>query len=173
MLYEHYIKDPLEMLTPEDVLADESVLREDLLANIHYLNDRGLVELMIGYNPPMFAAVRITADGIDLVEDRYMFNLRFPPEMGELEETSAGLPLLMERLVSEGDFSSLDGEKRMCLLRDLQFLRDELARPAHRWRVDVMETILMWVDGHFRGTGETLPSLQPFREALRAAREDL
>ena len=172
LLYEHYLKDPLEMLTPEDVLEDGTILRADLLANVHYLNDRGLVELMIGYNPPMFAAVRITADGIDLVEDRYLFNLRYPPDLAEMEETLAGVPLLMERLVSEADFSSLDGEKRHCLLRDLQFLRDEVARPAHRWRVHVMETILSWVDEHFRGTEETLPSLQEFRQALKAAQDN-
>jgi hypothetical protein len=168
ILYERYIADPLEMLAPEDVLEDGTVQREDLLANIHYLGDRGLVELMIGYNPPMFAAVRITADGMDLVENRFEFNLRFPPALGELEETMAGVPLLMERLVAEADFSALDGERRKCLLRDIQYLRDELARPVERWRRDVIETVCSWIEDHFKNTDESLPSLPELREAIWA-----
>lgn len=171
ILYDRYNLDPLEMLAPEDVLEDGTVRRDDLLANIHYLADRGLVELMIGYNPPMFAAARITADGIDLVEDRFEFNLRFPPVLGELEEATARVPLLMERLVSEADFSALDGEKRKALLRDVQYLRDELSRPAERWRIDVVETVCSWIEDYFDGTGETLPSLPDLRDAIRYRRE--
>jgi hypothetical protein len=171
ILYERYIADPLEMLAPEDVLEDGTVQREDLLANIHYLGDRGLVELMIGYNPPMFAAVRITADGMDLVENRFEFNLRFPPALGELEETMAGVPLLMERLVAEADFSALDGERRTCLLRDIQYLRDELARPVERWRRDVIETVCSWLEDHFKNSDESLPSLPELREAIWAKQE--
>lgn len=171
ILYEHYLADPLEMLAPEDVLEDGTILREDLLANIHYLGDRGLVELMIGYNPPMFAAARITADGMDLVENRFEFNLRFPPELDELEETMAGVPLLMERLVAEADFSSVDGEKRKCLLRDIQYLRDELARPAERWRRNVIETVCSWIDDYFANRDEVLPSLSELREAIRTGRD--
>jgi hypothetical protein len=170
-LYDRYIVDPLEMLSPEDVLEDGTIRRADLLANIHYLADRGLVELMIGYNPPMFAAARITADGIDLVEDRFEFNLRFPPVLGELEETMAHVPTLVERLVSEADFSSLDGEKRKSLLRDVQYLRDELARPAERWRTDVIETVCSWIDAYFDGSGESLPTLPELRDAIQNRRE--
>ncbi len=171
ILYDRYLVDPLEMLTPEDLLEDETVLRKDLVANIHYLADRGLVELMVGYNPPLFAAARITADGIDLVEDRFEFNLRFPPTLSELEEAMAHVPILMERLVAEADFSSLDGEKRKCLLRDVQYLRDELARPAERWREDVVEAVCAWIEGHFYGTQEALPSLPELRDAIRNRRE--
>ena len=170
-LYDRYLMDPLEMLTPEDVLEDGTVRREDLLANIHYLADRGLVELMIGYNPPMFAAARITANGIDVVEDPFELNLRFPPALGELEETMARVPFLVERLVSEADFSALDGEKRKSLLRDVQYLRDELARPAERWRADVIETVCSWIEVYFDGTGESLPSLPELRKAIRGRRE--
>jgi len=159
------------MLTPEDVLEDGTIKKEELLANIHYLSDRGLVELMIGYNPPMFAAARITAEGIDIVEDRFEFDLRFPPAPGEAEEIHASVPLLVERLVAEADFSALDGEKRKCLLRDVQYLRDELARPAERWRPHVVETILIWIEDHFNGSGESLPSLPQLKEAIHARRE--
>jgi hypothetical protein len=168
ILYEHYLKDPLEMLTPENVMADGTVLREHLLANIHYLNDRGLVELMIGYNPPMFAAVRITADGIDLVENRFEFDLRFPPGPEEASETLANVPTLIECLVEEADFSPLDGELRRCLLRDVQYLREELARPETRWRMPVIDTVLGWIESYFDDPLAVLPSLRALKEAIRA-----
>lgn len=169
VLYERYLKDPLEMLTPEDVVAESLVPREDILANIHYLGDKGYVELMMGYNPPWFAAVRITAKGIDLVENRYEFNLHYPPAPGDIEEANAAVPLLMERLVEEADFSPLDGEERKCLLRDVMYLRDELARPVVRWRERVITTMLQWIEGYFEEPETVLPVLPELRAAIETA----
>ncbi|MDZ4857998.1 MAG: hypothetical protein SGI88_03370 [Candidatus Hydrogenedentes bacterium] len=171
VLYERYLKDPLEMLTPEDVLADSMVPKQDVLANMHYLGDKGYVELMMGYNPPWFAAVRITAQGIDLVENRYEFNLHYPPAPSDIEETFASVPALMERLVEQADFAPLDGEERKCLLRDVLYLRDELARPATRWRTPVVETVIGWIEGYFQDPQDVLPVLVELRAAISAERE--
>jgi hypothetical protein len=171
LLYETYQADPLEMLNPGEIVERSGVTRQELVPNMHYLQDRGLVELMLGYNPPLFAAARITATGIDLVENAFEFNLRFPPDLDELERGSAHVPLLIERLTQEADFAPLDGEVRQALLRDVQYLRDELARRPDRWRRDVIETVLGWMQGHFLDTeeraAEHLPSLGPLREAVR------
>jgi len=166
ILYEHYIKDPLEMLTPEDLLEDGTIARGDLLSNAFYLHDRNLIELMMGYNPPMFAAAHITANGIDLVENRFLFNLQFPPEPGEEEVAMAEVPHLLERLVQEADFSALDGEKRRCLLRDVQYLRDELLRPVERWRKPVARTVIGWIEGYFDAPDESLPALHELKPYL-------
>ena len=166
ILYQHYLRDPLQMLSPQDILADGTVRREDLLANVYYLHDRSLVELMHGYHPPMFAAVRLTATGVDLVENEFEFNLLFPPTPGELEEKGAALPALVERLVEEADFSPLDGEARKALLRDVQFLRDELARPAARWRRHVIHAVLDWMAEAVDEQDEVLPSLGKIRAIL-------
>jgi hypothetical protein len=171
ILYERYLRDPLDMLTPQDILETRAVSREDLIANVHYLNDKGLIELMMGYNPPLFAAVRITAKGIDLVENTFEFNLQFPPEPGEAEHLMAGVPLLIERLVAEADFSALDGEERKCLLRDVQYLRDELMRRPDRWRMNVIETVIGWIAGYFDDPDECPPSLGALREAIAAKHE--
>ena len=158
-MYDRYLNDPLEMVEPETFAAQlPEVTRRELVSNMHYLGDRRLVELMLGYNPPMFAAARITANGIDLVENRFEFNLRFPPAPGTEEEATAALPHLIEHLVEEADFSPLDGEERACLLRDVQFLRDELARPAHRWRQHVILAVLTWILDSADDPPETLPS---------------
>jgi len=166
ILYEKYNQDPLDMPTPEDILEDGSVVRAELLANIHYLHDRGLVELMIGYNPPMFAAARITADGIDVVENAYEFNLRFPALPGEVEEAQAGVPVLVERLVEEADYAPLDGEERQCLLRDVQYMRDELNRPAERWRKPVVATVIGWIESYCDDPDAMLPALAELKTVL-------
>ena len=166
ILYERYLKDPLDMLSPDVLMEDGTITREDLVPNAYYLNDRGLVELMIGYNPPMFAAARITANGIDLVENQYEFNLRFPGDLQEMEQTLSELPLLVERLVEEADLSPLDGEARKSLLRDVQYLRDEFARPVHRWRHEVIDAVLGWMAEPFENVDEVLPSLTRIRRVL-------
>lgn len=165
-LYGHFQNSPLDMLAPDELRDATNIGREHLTANAHYLHDRGLIELMIGYSPTSFAAARITADGIDLVENEYQLNLLFPGVPGEMEESMAEMPILVERLVQEADFSPLDGERRKCLLRDVQFLRDELARPAERWRPEVIEAVLGWIDAHFQDPDDVLPSLAKVRALL-------
>lgn len=167
LLYDRYMADPLDMMAPEDFIQDHSLAREELLPNMYYLHDRGYVEVMRGYNPPMFAAARITANGIDLVENRFEFNLRFPPAPDELEEAMAAVPVLLERLVEEADLSPLDGEARQALLRDVQYLRDEVARPSARWRTHVVRHVISWIEGRFEEPEKVLPSLPPLKDALR------
>jgi len=167
ILYQRYLSDPLEMLAPEDFLADEAITRENLIPNIHYLNDRKLVELMIGYSPPLFAAARIRAEGIDLVENPFEFDWRFPPAIEAGEGHSWELPALIERLVEEGDFAPLDGEERRALLRDVQYLRDEVARPPHRWRRHVIATVLDWIEAPLKDeVEEILPSAKRIRQVI-------
>ena len=172
ILYARYWNDPLDMPTPQDLLEDGTVSREDLIPNMYYLCDRSLVELMYGYNPPLFAAARITANGIDLVENEYEFNLRFPAEPGPMEASAADVPMLMERLVEEADFSPLDGEARKCLLRDVQFLRDELARPAARWRREVIGCLLDWIGNYFEAPDAVLPSLSKIKDSFAGRLRD-
>ena len=166
IVYSRYQRDPLEMLAPEDFYGPDGVTREELVANIHYLADRKLIELMIGYHPPLFAAARITPNGIDLVENRFLFNLRFPPEPGQMDEAYAGIPLLVEQLVEEAEFATLDGEARYALLRDVQFLRDEFARPAPRWRRAVIDTVLGWIVASVGNPEVELPAAKAIAETL-------
>ena len=154
------------MLGPQDFLSADFA-REDLLANMHYLGDSKLVELMMGYTPPWFAAVRITAAGIDLVENRLALDMGFPAgPNGDPDGESADILHVMERLVEEVEFTALDGEKRQALQRDVQYLRTELDRPEQRWRIDVIETVLGWIEGSVDDPEESLPSLSALRKQI-------
>jgi len=165
-LYERYVADPLEMATPEDLMTRAELTKEDLVFNIYYLTDRGLVELMRGYRPPLFAAVRLTADGVDVVENRFEFDLRFPPAPDDPEALAAEVPRLMEQLVEEADFVPLDREARRALLRDVQYVRDELARHPERWRRAVIWTVLGWIAEPVDDPDEHLPTLRHLRRTL-------
>ncbi len=166
-LYERYLQNPLEMFSPTDFLEHGEFQRTELMVNMHYLGDRQLAEVMVGYNPPMFDAARITANGIDLVENRFELDRLFPPRPDELESQTASLPLLLEKLVAEVDFAPLDGEARHSLLRDVQFLREELMRPVDRWRIHVIEQVSTWMAANFETPQEVLPSLEAIRAILR------
>jgi hypothetical protein len=168
-LYQAYFEDPMNVLGPDEFLESGDLDRDALVANMHYLADRGLVELKMGYQPPLFASARITANGIDVVENEFEFELRFPGEVSSADLQAVSVPYLVERLVEEADLSPLDGEARRALLRDVQFLRDEIARPAERWRGNVMVSVLDWIADYERAAGETLPSLQALRAALDRA----
>lgn len=165
-LYQAYFEDPLNVLNPEDFLAHEEIDRESLIANMHYLADRGLVELKMGYQPPLFASARITADGIDLVENEFEFERRFPVRLTAKELRAVSVPYIVERLFEEAEVAPLDGEARRALIRDIQYLRDEIARPAERWRNRVIGEVMNWVEVHANGA---LPSLNALRNALAQA----
>jgi hypothetical protein len=164
-LYARYQRDPLEMPGPGEFL-DLGMTRNDLVFNIHYLSDRGLVEMMMGYNPPLFTAVRLTADGIDVVENHLTFNLHYPAAPESQSDALGKLPELVEGLAAEADLSPLEWERRKVLLSDIQFLRDEVARPLSRWRRPVLESLLNWIESAHDSPEEVLPSLVPLRDLL-------
>lgn len=166
LLYEAYRRDPLQMLGP-DAFLERGLTKEELAFNIHYLTDSQLVELMRGYNPPLFSAARITAAGIDVVEDEYEFNRRFPPEPTGLEARFADLPHLLEKLYHEAELTHLDPEPRQVLLGDINFLRAEIARPAGNWRPQVVLAVLGWIQKSAEDAGETLAALE---ETVRLVR---
>ena len=168
LLYENYFENHLEMLSPEELLNEKGFERRELIPNIHYLSDRGFVELLTSYDPPLFSAARITAAGIDLVENRLELDLWFPPDPAGVEGDAGDVLSLMEMLVEEAEFSPLDGEARRCLLRDIQFLRDEVCRPVERWRQQVLDDVIRWLEGHFQDAGAVMPSLPPLRRRLSA-----
>lgn len=168
-LYTAYLADPLRMVEPEALFAQPPITRENIIPNIHYLYDRKLVEMMMGYTPPMFSAVRITTAGIDLVEDRYTFNLQFPAAPGAAGEAESAIPYLVEQLVAQGDLTPLDGWTRKQLLGDIQFLRTEVAQHRRHWRPEVINAVLDWIALRHHESDGGLPALPPLQAALAQA----
>ncbi len=175
VLYDTYMADPLEMLSPEDFLNGGQVERHDLAVNMHYLRDDGLVEVMLGYRPPLFISSRITTRGIDLVENRYEFDRRFPRDIPQGDGSIVEIPELIEQLVVEADLCSLDRPRRLTLFRDIQYLREELAQPSESWRQEVIVRSLEWIAAPFsdREGLPTLPRLQALLLGMTQSRYSL
>ena len=168
MLYEEYLQDPHSMLSPEDLLADKHIRREDLPPNAYYLHDRGYVEMMIGYNPPLFDAVRISPSGIDLYEDADELNLRLPSLPDSQDDATEKAVALLLQLGKEAEDAPVSGLQREWFLRDVTRLWDELRRPSVAWRKHEVDARMAWIRQYFGpGMGEPLPSLRAL-EALMA-----
>jgi len=169
MLYDRYVENPLSLSLPDELLEDGSIPRDALFVNACYLHDAGLIEVKHGYVPNMFDACRIAPAGIDLVESRVEFDLRFPPHPDTIEEHASRVPSLMERIVEEAEFAPLDGEARRCLLRDVHYLREEVVRPVERWRREVIWTVIEWLEGWFDHPEKAFPTMGDLKAALMAA----
>lgn len=169
ILYDNYQKDPLHMLTPYDIAEYGTVVLEDLTPNCHYLHDRDLIELMVGYNPPMFDAARIAPNGIELYENLSEFDKTFPRDPSEARLRAPNAIPLMMRLAREAEASSLEGLRREWLMRDLSHLRDELRRPEEEWNAETILRDLEWLKGLFEANEDPeLPSLEALTSMLHA-----
>ena len=167
LLYQAYLDDPLRMVEPEVFYQEAAIGRATIIPNMHYLADRKLVEMMMGYCPPLFAAVRITPAGIDLVENRFELDRQFPGKAADADPVEA-IPLLLERLGEEADFIAVDGIARRQLLGDILYLREELSHPPERWRMPLVDAVMAAAEA---AAGEhTLATLAQLRDALAAAK---
>lgn len=169
ILYDSYQHDPMQMLTPQDIAEVGTVVLEDLPANCHYLHDQSLIELLVGYNPPMFAAARIAPKGIDLYENDIEFDKAFPLEATEDDLRAPNVIPLMMQLAQEIEASSLDGIRLEWLLRDVSHLREELRRPEYDWRAEPILNDLRWVEALIEQDGELrLLAFEQIADTLRS-----
>jgi len=167
LLYQCFQEDPLQMLSPTEILEFGTIERADLVPNAHYLHDRNLIELMIGYNPPSFAATRIAPLGIDLFEDQSEFDKLFPPELVVESPTTASVVTALLRLVEEAEKASVSGRSREWLLSDIDALRGELQKPEQQWSAEHILARLQWLDGFFmHEENVSLPSLETLKTIL-------
>ncbi len=168
-LYDQYLADPLRMLTPSEMLETEELTRENLAANAHYLHERGLIELLTGYNAPLFAATRISPEGIDLVEDTARFREVMGHDAAVVDDISADAPRLVLKVAEEANVSNLSDVRKQWLLDDLRSLRDEFRKAPHERQEHVVRGLLAAVSDYFDGdSGEALPSFRELRVYLGA-----
>lgn len=169
LLYDCYQRDPLQMLSPQDMVEHGSLETAHLSANCHYLHDRSLIELLVGYNPPLFAAARIAPQGIDLYEDVSTFDKTFPISIEEREAHFPNVIPLMMQLAREAEDSNIEGIKREWLLRDLGHLREELRKPVEEWQAAAILNDLEWLEGVLGDSeGVRVPSFAGLQAMLTA-----
>lgn len=172
LLYDRYARDPMHSLLPAELYIESGLAPEDVTPAVFYLHERGYVELLVGYNPPNFDAIRISPKGIDLVEDAAAFIRLFPPsDHGRHAETPSLMPILLQ-LVKEIEASPLQGARRDWLVEDLKTLRDLLRLPAEAWDAEAIQTQLRRIDEYLdKGLRRELPALRQLNEAVNTELE--
>ena len=172
LMYEAFMADPLRMMAPVDFF-DHGLDKHDLAVNMHYLMDAKLAEVMLGYTPPLFTGARITPAGIDLVEHTYAFDLRFPPKPDHGESLAAQIPTLVEQLVDQAELCPMDLDHRHALLRDVNYIRSEIARPVGRWRWETVSHMLELIGAAANDPDEELPALTALLKQLPRVEKEL
>jgi len=165
VLYNTFQRDPMVMMTPSDIADAGSLKMDELAANAHYLHDRSLIELMMGYNPGFFAAARISPEGIDLYEDRKRFTGMFGAAAIDEKDPSAEVIPLMLALAREAESAALDGLRREWFLADVSRLRELLRRPYEHWEEEQIKNAVQWLAGQ-AGSEIALPSLAELEKVL-------
>ena len=168
-LYKYYTENPHQMLSPRELMDDTGVSRKAISPAIFYLHERGYVEVMMGFNPPLFDAARISPDGVDLAEDEEALDRRFPRD-GSPDSTVApeAVALVLE-LAVEADHAPLEGAQKQWLLADLRHLLDEVRKPVHRWRRGDLADAFKWVEEYFNGDAAAhLPTINKVKEVVDA-----
>lgn len=166
-LYTRYRRNPAGMVEPVELLEDIGTDKDLLAFNMHYLADHGWVELLRGYAPPLFTAARITATGIDLVENPARFNRMLPPpSSGQADSPEGALPVVVDLLCEEALYAQVDAEYRESIDLDLAHLRHELARPPERRCSELISALLEALTA-IRGIDpQALPSLDVLRDLI-------
>jgi len=172
-LYETYSADPLAVVTPKEVETGARVTRDELTGNIFYLEERGFVECMKRYGSRLFAAARITPNGIDLVEDTRRLgalfgNSRQLPVAVVGDELSADVADMFRRLHLVVYELDIDTEQRNALLDDLRALEFEVGRTADRRRLAKIRSLLEWVHEPLAEVEPAVRELDLLRGLLRS-----
>lgn len=80
ILYERFKEHPYNRATPNEFKEMINIGLKDLHFNMIYLEEKGYVELQKPLEGSVFVGARLTAKGIDLVEDEYQMAVFFPEQ---------------------------------------------------------------------------------------------
>lgn len=78
MVFERFKQHPYYRITPKEFKEELGISLQQLYYNTAYLTEKGYIDLQIPLEGSFFVGARITAKGIDLVEDELQFDIMFP-----------------------------------------------------------------------------------------------
>jgi DNA-binding MarR family transcriptional regulator len=167
VLYDAYQTHPHLMLSPKEVMDAAGVTHDELVRNIFYLEEHGLVECLKGFGTALFGAAKLTAQGVDVVEDEEKLNELFPVE-GEVPSRPADeLSELFERIRIDARIAPLGQEDIDTLIDELEFIRRSLERTRTPERMRKIETLFGWITASFDGNESVLRDICRLMEIIR------
>jgi hypothetical protein len=166
-LYEAYETHPHAMLSPREVMNAADVQYDGLLQNIFYLEERGFVECLKGFGTTLFGAAKLTAEGVDVVEDVQTLNELFPVEGAAPAGPADELTELLERVRIAALRAPLGQEDIDSLVEELEYVRGSLSRTRTPDRLNKIETFLGWISASFDGDQSVLNDIRRLTEIIR------
>jgi len=147
------------------------VTHDGLARNIFYLEEHGLVECLKRFGTRPFGAAKLTAKGVDIVEDNNKLN-ELVPLTGD---TAAGpkdeLAELFERIRTDARNAPLGQEDIDTLIDELDFLRKSLTRARTDERAEKIQTVLGWISDSLDGNEPVLRDIRRLAEIIRERQE--
>ena len=176
-LYETYTWDPNSVMTPQEIESGTSLTRDQIVRNIFYLEERGYVQCMKHYGSRLFAAARISPNGIDIVEDEVRQTALF----GSLSDTTAPIQdggmsidaseLLRGLYLAVFNHQSFDTDQRNAIIGDLRALEFELNRVPERRRLYRIRALVEWIHEPLADIDAAARELDLLRGLLRTIEE--
>jgi hypothetical protein len=165
--YEAYQTHPHLMLSPKEVMDAANVTYDELLRNIFYLEEHGLIECLKGFGTALFGAAKLTAHGVDVVEDEQRLSELFPVDEDSHARPRDELSELLERIRTDARNAPLGQEDIDTLLDELEFIRKSLERTRTPERMQKIETLFGWVCASFDGNESVLRDIRRLIELIR------
>lgn len=128
MTYGKFQEHPYNLLTPKELKEALNIDLRQLHYNIVYLEEKGLVELRKPLEGGVFVGARITARGIDLVEDEYRFDTLYPRSQdtaGVQLNVFKEFDLLLGKIQAASDLSA---EMKELLAEEIKEIQKELKK---------------------------------------------
>lgn len=133
LLYESSAEHPYNRVTPKELREAMGIGLRELHFNMVYLEEKGYVELQQPLEGTIFVTARITAKGIDIVENEYEINVLFPAEPAPAQ-ASPDLDAMFDGLFRAAqNTGGLSDDSRELLVEELKQIHNELAsgRPSY------------------------------------------
>jgi len=167
VLYHAYQTHPHLMLSPKEVMDAAGVTHDGLVRNIFYLEEHGLVECLKGFGTALFGAAKLTAKGVDLVEDEEKLNALFPVGGAMPARPADELSELFEQIRIDARNAPLGQEDIDTLTDELEFIQRSLERTQTPERMRKIETVLGWIGDSFDGNESVLRDIDRLMEIIR------
>ncbi len=168
-LYKAFEKTPQSVLTPRDIVDATGLARGELGPLVCYLEERGYVECMRRFGEgTLFGGVRISPDGIDVVEDPLKLDLLFPETAREPDERGPDIDARIKRAldnlyaIASSDLAEIDLKDSVA--EDLSSLEWELSRASDARRVDKILALLEFIEECFNGCPDAAYHVSVLRE---------
>jgi hypothetical protein len=166
-LYEVYQINPQTMLSPKEVIEAANITHDGLARNIFYLEEHELVECLKRFGTTPFGAAKLTAKGVDIVEDENKLNQLVPVNGQAAAGPTDELAELFERIRTDAHNAPLGQEDIESLIDELDFIQKSMARSRTDARAEKIQTVLRWISDSFDGNESVLRDIRRLTELVQ------